>query len=74
MAKVRRPMETQDKHLWIWEWIGGGYNSCRAATREEAIARAHEMCRYAKVLKIDESTLHVGTPDELRHLDRIYGY
>ena len=28
---------------WWFEWKGGGYNSCRAVTRAEAIRLAHYM-------------------------------
>ncbi len=57
--------------LWIWYWQGGGYNSCRAETRGEALEKARAM-GVGTVLKVDESTLHEGTPKELLSLDRQY--
>lgn len=30
-------------NLWSWEWIGGGFNSCHANSKEEAIQKAYEM-------------------------------
>ena len=28
------------KQLWVWSWIGGGWNHCYAFTRKEAVAIA----------------------------------
>lgn len=47
------------RRLYIWEWVGGGWNACHACTRAEAIARAKEMG-----LKIKPGSLHVGTNEE----------
>ena len=58
-------------NLWIWHWTSGGYNSCRADTREEAIAKAKELARFT-VLVVDEKTLHIGTEKELQKLDCLY--
>ena len=55
--------------LWIWHWTTGGYNSARNCTRQEAIRQGNAMCA---ALTVDESTLHVGTYDELAKLDRMY--
>lgn len=29
--------------IWTWDWVGGGYNSCMARSREEAIRKAREI-------------------------------
>lgn len=55
--------------LWIWYWVGGGYNSCKAESREEALSKARAM---TGVLTVDVQTLHVGTWEELARLDRSY--
>jgi len=57
--------------LWIWNWTAGGYNSCQATDREDALKQANAMTR-GNVLVVNESTLHVGTDQELRKLDAQY--
>lgn len=57
--------------LWIWNWVGGGYNSCRAATREEALEKAKKQAGDT-ILVVDEKTLHIGTQAELNRLDAQY--
>lgn len=59
------------KKLWIWNWIGGGYNSCLAVTREDALKEASRI-RGQTSLVVAEATLHVGTYEELEKLDRQY--
>ncbi len=58
--------------LWIWNWTSGGYNSSFCLTREEALAGAHELAK-GTTLRIDETTLHEGTYEELDKLDKQYG-
>lgn len=53
--------------LWIWRWTVGGYNSCTANTREEALAKAREM---SSMLHVKLDSLHAGTYIELDKLDR----
>jgi hypothetical protein len=55
--------------LWIWYWVGGGYNWCRANNREEALVKASVMSR---VLVVDQKTLHIGTIEEVNKLNRQY--
>ncbi len=55
--------------LWIWYWDNGGYNSAKAASREEAIIKATAMCTLLPNL----DSLHEGTYQELARLDRQYG-
>ena len=57
--------------LWIWNWIGGGYNSTRASSRKEALAKAKAMTG-GTVLLVNEKTLHVGTQEERDRLDAQY--
>ena len=30
--------------LFLWNWAGGGYNSCRARDRDEAVEVAQNFC------------------------------
>lgn len=68
---MKRAKMTTQSVLWIWNWVDGGYNSCRVATREEAVTYAREMAR-GTVLALAEATLHRGTEEELAALDRSY--
>ena len=58
------------KKLWIWFWNEGGYNSCQAESKEEALRLGNKM---AKSLSVNESSLHEGTWEELNKLDKQYG-
>lgn len=60
-----------EKKLWIWNWIGDGYNSCTASSRLEALESATAMARRTG-LGLNESTLHEGSYRELAILDRRY--
>ncbi len=31
------------KQLWSWQWVNGGFNSCFAHTKDEAILKAKVM-------------------------------
>ena len=62
-------MSDKPQLLWIWYWQQGGYNSCYAATREEAFAKAKAI---TKTLTVDEQSLHIGTTKELHRLDAMY--
>ncbi len=57
-------METTSKTntvLWAWEWTSGGYNSCMAASREEALKEGTRVGAGVKVtLVVDEKTLVSG--------------
>ena len=56
---------------WAWHWQGGGYNSCYAKNRQEALNKAGKMCDGLDI-QIDESTLHVAKPGELDSLNDFY--
>ena len=58
------------KDLWIWYWKQGGYNSCYASSKEDALEQAKQTC--CAYLEVEESTLHIGTEDELNRLDSLY--
>lgn len=60
----------EDK-LYIWYWKQGGYNSCKAKNKEEAIEKAKKIAGQT-VLEVDENTVHEGTYQELAKLDRLY--
>ncbi|MGH7174777.1 MAG: hypothetical protein ACREGR_00250 [Minisyncoccia bacterium] len=52
------------KKLWVWNWVGGGYNSTWAETKEEALAKAKEIGSWTANLLVDEATLRESTEDE----------
>lgn len=56
---------------WLFNWIGGGYNTVRASTREEALRKAKELAPRTKLV-VDEETLHVATDAEVRAWDKRY--
>ena len=33
----------QGKYLYKWNWVGGGYNQCRADSKRQALMRARAM-------------------------------
>ena len=56
-------MMYQGKYLYSWNWVGGGYNQCRANSKREALKRARAMGRPEKgsrriLLKVDEKSLY----------------
>lgn len=67
-----REKKAPEPKLWIWNWIGLGYNSCRADSREEALVKAAQIADGTN-LKVDESTLRECTVDELRAEERRWG-
>lgn len=40
---MAKDIELGTLDLYTWNWIGGGYNSCMARSRTEAIRKAREM-------------------------------
>ena len=55
-------MMYQGKYLYSWNWVGGGYNQCRANNKREAMKRARAIGKPSagvmrKVLKVDEKSL-----------------
>lgn len=45
-----------EDYYWYWNWIDGGWNYCKASSREEALQKAKMMCESCS-LAIDEKTL-----------------
>lgn len=70
--EVREKGVKPEPGLYLWNWVGGGYNSCRAASREEALEKAREIAGDT-VLKVDESTLRECTMNEIRAEERRWG-
>ena len=64
-----RAVQLPRRRLWIWNWIGGGYNSCKARDRAEALEKAGEI---SATLKVNPSTLRECTQDELDAEDRAW--
>ena len=61
------------KQQWTWNWIKGGYNSCTASSREEALKIATDMGipRWGGVtLAPDPSTLRAVSDSEMATIDR----
>ena len=55
-------MMYQGKNLYKWNWVGGGYNQCRADSKREAMKRARAIGRPDEgssrmLLKVDEKSL-----------------
>jgi len=55
-------MMYQGKYLYTWNWVGGGYNQCRADNKREAMKRAKALGKPSpgvsrKLLKVDEKSL-----------------
>ena len=72
MAKAKNELGTLD--LYTWNWIGGGYNSCMARNRKEAISKAREMgkskaARHVTLVPALE-TLRQVTAAEMVEIDR----
>jgi len=60
---------TKEFRLFLWNWIGGGYNSCRAEDREAAIKKAVKMCS----LNPNLNTLRECTQAELNAEEKRWG-
>ena len=54
-------MMYQGKYLYKWNWVGGGYNQCRADSDRQALMRAREIgkgrrlqgtCRYLSLKRV----------------------
>ncbi len=65
-------METNK--IWTWNWVGGGYNSCLAKSRDEAVKLAIELgtpkWEGRVVLVPDLKTFKAVTPAEMNEIDR----
>lgn len=64
-------MDNNEEKLFIWYWKTGGYNSCKAKNKAEALEKAKKMAGQT-VLEVDEDSIHEGTYNELANLDRRY--
>lgn len=60
--------------LYTWNWIGGGYNSCMARNRKEAISKAREMGKSKAARQVtlvpNLDTLRQVTATEMVEIDR----
>lgn len=59
--------KSKPETLYTWNWTAGGYNSCTARSRAEAIRKAHAMTDR---LMPDLATLRTVTPEEMAAIDR----
>ena len=62
-------------YIWIWYWVGGGYNSVSAESAPEALRKAQEIGAPRggfRGLSVAEGTLHVAGRGELEAIDREY--
>jgi hypothetical protein len=51
----------REKTEWIYNFIGGGWNTERAHTREEAIAAATQRWSESPTLRVDGDSFRVAT-------------
>ena len=60
--------------LYTWNWINGGYNSCTARSRTEAIRKAREMSKPQAAMQVTLvpalETLRPVTAAEMAEIDR----
>jgi len=42
----------QGKYLYKWNWVGGGYNQCRADSKRQALMCAREIGKLANGNKL----------------------
>jgi len=42
----------QGKYLYKWNWVGGGYNQCRADSKRQALMCAREIGKLANGKKL----------------------
>jgi hypothetical protein len=61
--------------LFLWNWVGGGYNSCQAENRAEALKVGNDMTRNGRGvhLIVNESTLREATFDDVDVEDKRWG-
>lgn len=66
---------TDTNQLYVWNWVGGGYNSCRASSPEEALEKGNDLTRDGPGvhLKVNETTLRACTTEELDAEERRWG-
>ena len=65
---------------WVWNWVGGGYNSCTAPTLAQALVRASEIGtpheyssgKFTTSMGIDVKTLREVTCEELNEIDAYF--
>jgi hypothetical protein len=57
---------SKNKVEWMYNFIGGGWNTEWAFTREQAIAQARERWSDSPNLKIDESSFYASTPEAIQ--------
>lgn len=66
-----QPMQPS-RPTWLFNWVGGGYNTVQADTREEALRLAKAKGAPSGTfngLTVDERTLHVATDAEIARWD-----
>lgn len=63
------------EQLFLWNWQGGGFNSCHAKNRAEALKKGNDMTRGGRGvhLLVNESTLHACSFAELQAEDKRWG-
>ena len=69
------------KTLYAWHWMNGGYNSCMATSREDAIAQGNALGAprafsggVTNTLTVNPATIRVGAAAEkfVAEQDRFY--
>lgn len=57
---------SKNKVEWMYNFIGGGWNTEWAYTREQAIAQARERWGDSPNLQIDEDSFYASTPEAMK--------
>lgn len=75
MRSSQKPINPNPTKLFLWNWQGGGYNSCRAKNRAEALKVGNDMTRNGGGvhLLVNENTLRECTSAELDAEDKRWG-
>lgn len=73
VARNSRPKST--KRLWVWNWVGGGYNTALASSKTEATRLAKEMGKPnthrggGMTVTLKPKNVRVAKPGEVARLD-----
>ena len=72
---MSKKTKAPEMKLFLWHWVGGGYNSCRAKNITEARKIAKTMGAPSGIrqgLKVERDSLREVTQDVVDDYDRRY--
>jgi len=55
--------------IWMWNWVSGGYNTCRAPSRWVALEKAKALGQGWKSGGVNEASLRIVSQDEVNKTD-----